>query len=313
MSEEQSMPAEQQESNQQIEQNASDNQKENQTEKASETNAEKAKRVLANEDLDALVTVTIDGKKQEMSVREALRLTQLEKASREKFNQADKMEKQAKQFFQWAKQNPRDFLKETGIDPYEFAEATLAEKYEMMNLTDEQKEILELKRYKELNEKEKAELKKKQEDEEKSKEELIEREKLDKEIGEAWKESGLPADPYLGAMVAFQMMASSKQNKVLTAKEAASIVKTRYFEGAKSIIEKMDAQAIRDFFGDGIFKKIRQADLDKITAKAASKLGQKSQESGLGNKPTSNVRPEKSANEFEYRKKMDEIMSKYKD
>lgn len=283
-------------------------------EATAEKKTEKARKILADQDLDSVVKIKVNGEEQEMTVREALKLTQLEKVSRDKLTQADQMMKQVQQVINFAKANPKEFLKETGLDPYEFAEATLLEKYELMQMTPEQKELLQLKQWKALKDEEEKQVKAKSEQEALSKAEIEETQKLDQEIGNAWKESGLPAHPYFGAQIAFQMMAASKAGKELTAKDAAVKVNGEFRNNIKGIFGSLDAEAIHELFGEDFFKKLRKYDLDKISAKAASKLGTTKDQQGLGQKPTSLKNQSKyGLSELEWRKQMDDKLSAYTD
>lgn len=236
--------------------------------KAEET-AKAQARKLGEQDLDALVTVNINGETREMPLRDVIKINQLENVSQKKMQEAAKLRQQAEQFFRLAKSNPREFLKQTGIDPYEFAESTLAEKFEMMNLSPEQKRLMELeKENKSYKEKEKED-RQKAEQEQLSRYEQQELAKLDQEIGEAWKESGLPKTKYMAAQIAARLLSASKRGENLTAKEAAARVKEEFKMSTREVIGQLDAESILDLFGKDIMKKIRDYDVKRVTGKAS--------------------------------------------
>lgn len=224
-----------------------------------------------------------------------------------------------------AKENPKEFYKQTGKDVYEFAEEMLAEKYELMNMDPKERELKELKA--QMAEREAKENSSKQEvidalkefgplpkgAENASKEELIQyyrhqkqvyantQKSLDQEMGEAFKESGLSPDKHLIAKVAFQISSALKQGKSLSAKDALANISKEYYSGAKDHFGKMDVKRIHEIFGDEFLEKIRQYDLTQATANAASRFGQASQSPGV--KPASEA-PKKYVNQSEYRKLM---------
>lgn len=239
---------------------------ENQESKVKATEA----RRLGEQDFDALVSVKINGETKELPLREVIKLNQLESASHQKMQEASKLVRQVESIIKMARQSPKDFLKETGIDPYEFAESTLAEKFELMQLTPEQKELMEYKqRLKSYEEKDKAE-KETQEKAQLSRAESEEMGRLDVELGEAWKESGLPKSKYIFAQMAARMLSASKRGQDLTAKQAADSVKQEFISSSQEIFGKMDAQAIQDILGKELMKKIRDFDVKRVTGKTIS-------------------------------------------
>lgn len=226
-----------------------------------------------------------------------------------------------------AESNPKEFYKQTGKDPYEFAERMMLEKFENDSMSPEQKRMRELEaRNKEYESKEMAskqeiisELKKfgdiPEGLEKRSREEILrylERQQgvhenakqgLDQEIGDAFKESGLPPDRFIISKVAFEMSSALKRGKNLTAKEALNKVNQEYFGGVKNLFGKMDVKRIHEVVGDEFFERLRKYDLDQVTANAASKLGQNFQ-NNQGQTRVSSPEPQKKyLSETEWRKK----------
>lgn len=224
-----------------------------------------------------------------------------------------------------AKDNPKEFYKQTGKDVYEFAEEVLAEKYELMNMDPKERELRELKA--QMAERDAKETSSKQEvldalkefgplpngAEKASREELIQyyrqqkqvytntQKSLDQEMGEAFKESGLSPDKHLIAKVAFEISSALKRGKSLSAKDAIANISKEYYSGAKDHFGKMDVKRIHEIFGDEFLNKIRQYDLTQATANAASRFGQASQSPGQSPASENN---KKYVNQAEYRKLM---------
>lgn len=246
----------------------------------------------------------------------------LERGFQSKAQKAAQMEK----LVGLAQSNPKEFWKTTGQDPYEFAENLLAEKYEMMQMSPEQRRLKELEaRVKEQDDRETSsknqilnELKKygeiPQGAEKASKEELLqylrhqenqysnEMKSLDQQIGEAFRDSGLFPDKYVIAKVAFEMSSALKRGKNLTAKEAVARVNQDFFGGVKNLFQNMDVKRIHEVLGDDFLEKLRKYDLEQVTASAASRLGQN--QFGQAKQASSQEPKKKYLNEIEWRKAM---------
>lgn len=234
---------------------------------------------IGDSDMDRVVTLKINGKEEKMPLREALKVSRMEKASQAKMQEAATMQKQFNAVMQMAKTNPREFLQRTGIDPYEFAESTLAEKYEMMQMSPDQRKMMEyerrVKEYEERETNEKQTQAQRVESEARSK---VQGE-LEKELVEAWKDSGLPVHKYFAARISAEMLSSMAQKKAglrdqsLNAKEAASIVKESVVNEFRDIIlsvAQKDPAAAQKLLGDNVLKIFRDYDVKRVTGQSAS-------------------------------------------
>jgi hypothetical protein len=242
---------------------------------------------------DGLVEVKIGATKVRLNKDAAKAVKDLERGYQTKAQEAAKATQFARQLTQFAKDNPKDFLRQTGQDPYEFAEMTLAEKLETLNLSPEQKRMTEVeKRAQDAEQKLRA---REAQDEARnlSARETQAIQSLDREIGEAWKESGLPPTRHLGSKIAFEMMRNEKirsserqkygesQTPVLSARDAAANVKKEFemetstavsklgpdaHEGPiadayRKLLSGLDSQTILKFLGSNVVKKLRNFDV----------------------------------------------------
>lgn len=108
-------------------------------------NAPPAPRKLGSTDMDALVEVTIDGKTQEMTLKEVLKLQSLEKASRQRMSEAQRERAEAQKLMQLAKSDPERYMREVlGVDPKGWAEERLAREYELSQMSPEARRAMEL-------------------------------------------------------------------------------------------------------------------------------------------------------------------------
>lgn len=264
-------------------------------------------KALAEEDLDKVITLKINGEEKTMPVREAIKLTQLEQASRAKMQEAAQIKKDVEALAALKDQDKKAFLKFWGFDPRELAETILTEELELEEMSEEQRKLLEaeekLKKYEEWEKTQK-------ETEEKQKEEqevTQAQQELDKEISEAWKESGLPLTRGFITAIAQEMYGASVRKEKLTASEAALRVKDNWHKSLKETISNLDAQAIHGLFGDEVLEKLRDFDVERVTQKQrASGKHFKSP----GSKPASHqIKKSKSLTEQEYEQWKDSLIS----
>jgi len=276
---------------------------------------------LGDQDMDALVTVKIDGVTQELPLREVVKIQQLEKASQAKMQQAAAERRRAEEIL---KMDIDQFAKLRGLDIDSLAEERLAKKYELMQMTPEQRELMELRQYREgISQQEMA-----------AKNEVIDQIKqfvsdlpqgienatqeqlhgylahvqqqykstetaLEQELVNAWKESGLPKHKYFGALMAFHMMNHQKVNgEPLQAAQAAAKVKGEFVNHTREILSAMDAKAIHDMLGKELMSKLREYDVQRVTAGHAASNAPKSP----GSQPAS--APKKYLNQMEWRQAM---------
>lgn len=271
---------------------------------------------LQGQDLDKVVKVKINGKEQTLKIRDALKKVELAEGAQAKMQEAARVKQEAMQMLQLAKSNPKSFFKQTGIDPYEFAEATLAEKYEMMAMTPEQRELQEYRAQK--AQQDAAEKSSRQEiiskierligkdnippgAENATKEQLLGflqaktqehsnlRTNLEQEIVEAWKESGLPKSKYFAARISHEMLSSLAQKKAglrdeaLQAKEAAAIVKEQVTSELREIllqVAKADPGAAQQLLGDEMMKLLRDYDVRRVTGASQASQSKPQQRPG---------------------------------
>ncbi|MBA3756054.1 MAG: hypothetical protein H0X02_07465 [Nitrosomonas sp.] len=267
--------------------------------------------------------ITVGQTKAKVTKEIAALVKNLEKGFQSKAQEAAQFRKMV----EGAKQNPREFFKATGMDPAAFAEEVLAEKYEYMNLSDEQKQLKsaqeELNKYKSVESQSKKQLVDQLKSlgdqipdniEDYSKEEIAEyvqhrtqafhqeSQNLDHEIGQAFTDSGLPADKYTIAKVAFEMSSAARQNKNLSAKDALAKVTKGYYDGTREHFSKMDGKRIHELLGEDVLGKIRKYDLERVNENAAFKIGP---QNGQGSNSSSQDQSQKKAlNQIEWRKAM---------
>lgn len=244
--------------------------------------------------MDALVTMKIDGEEVEMPLKEALRISGLDKASHKRMREAkelqeeakalkDRADKEGQQLLAWARQNPKQFLAQgLGIDPVRFAEVIVDEVLQWESMSDEEKRAYQL-------EQENIHLKhqnqtqtKKAETQANEQEIAQEREKLTGEIHEAMTEIGAETDDQQFFQAIARTMYQSSMNpdeKNLTAKEAAAKVKDEWYASIKKTLGGLNDESLEQVLGPEIAQKISEANVKRVTRRASEKLTQGNQNS----------------------------------
>lgn len=259
-------------------------------------------RKLGASDMDALVEVTIDGQKQDMPLREAIKLQQLEKVSRQRISEAQRERAEAQRLVQMAKADPERYMREVlGLDPDNYAEERLARKYELSQMSPEARESMELK----------SQIEQMKSREAKSREPLLndlknyvteqeyqqilaeapnatieqiqayaQNKKAQFQVGidntsnellEAWQQEGLPKQKIWGQLMAQTILDSQKRKgpdgeiKPLQAREAAAKVKGIIKNSVREMFSQLDPVGIQEFLGEDILQKLRQFDVDRVS------------------------------------------------
>lgn len=289
-----------------------------------------APRKLSDADLDAIVSVDINGQSQEMSVRELKKLQQLERVSRQKMSEAAKQAQKSQAIVQAIQNGDAGAFKQlTGLDLDQYTEAHLAKKYEMMQMSPEQRELMELRQAKEqqakLEQQSKQEVAKEIAQlgieipeealknatkeqlanflQEKRQQFQAEEQRLQQEVIGAWEKTGLPKDKYFGSMMSYEMMTFQKRSgEPLQAEKAAAIVKNKFVNNVREIVSKMDAPAIQEMLGKEIVQMLRDYDVQRVTGQAASNVASASRQ---GFTPANGAKSGKQVlNQVEWRKAM---------
>jgi len=282
---------------------------------------------------DGLEEVSLGSVKGRIPKDLAKAIKEFERGTQEKFRDVASLRKgaqRAQYLEQLAKQDPERFFKEVGGDFYSIAEERLAKKYERDLLAKERPELVQLEDTKaELQRVRQAELAAKSDVMEQIKdlmgadapegmenqprpvlEKFLAHQKqqyetlqsnTSREMIEAWQETGLPKHPYFGALMSFQMLSHSrKTNSALPAREAAAKVKSDFEKMHREVLAEKakDPKGILEFLGEDILKVVRQADIARVTAEAASQVGNK------GPAQAASQAPKKPMNEHEFREFM---------
>jgi hypothetical protein len=276
---------------------------------------------LSDEYMDHLVKVKVDGKEQKVPLKEAIRLTQLEKASQARMQEAAKVRQEMKQ--REAREQQLAHLMETdfakfcqvvGKDPRQIAVDFLAKQYDLEQMHPAERKAMELEQ--KLKDKEESE-KQREEDQKTQKQQQLEKhfsQAYDRELGEALQASSLPKNKLFVQRVAHKMLESIERVKAnidespLQARDAVAKVKEDWLSDVKDTLGTLDAKAIHELLGEEVLAKIRQFDIARVTGQQQRPTEIES-ESRPANQAASGKQAEP-MNEFERRKYMADLKRK---
>lgn len=168
--------------------------------------------------------VKVDGQELELSQEELTRDYQMRQSSEKRFQEAARLKQEANEQFEalkFARENPKEFFKVTGVDAKAFAEALLLEELEESLLSPQEKELRELKKFKSKIDQEEQSKKLEKEKFEYSQLEQQQAEQLESEILEVLSANNMKASPQNIAKIAEYLLASlDEQGNRMHAKDA---------------------------------------------------------------------------------------------
>jgi hypothetical protein len=183
-----------------------------------------------------------------------------------KFLEAAKQRKEAVKFFKLAKENPKEFLRRTGVDPNKFAYDEVAEdiKNKMRDPREVELEAAQ-KRLKEFEAKEETAKAKRQAEKEEQQAKAFEQ-KLHAEMIEALEETPtLPKNGFTVAKIAkYIETVYNKTGTMLSPKDVVKVIERDIQSEMKGILSGADAQKIIALIGEEGMAAIRAYDVLKL-------------------------------------------------
>lgn len=194
---------------------------------------------------------------------EIVKRLQMAKAAEKRINQA-KSEKQKAMEILKAFEDGTLFKKHP--KGREFAEQLLVEQLEQEMLSPEQRELKELKAFKEAREREELDRQKALEQAEMQAQESKVAKQFQETIIQALDKSGLPKTPDMAKRMAYIMKKNLDLGLSLTPEDLAAEVKSELNGLLKALIGESDGEKLVSMFGDDVAKKIRAYDVKRLKA-----------------------------------------------
>lgn len=164
-----------------------------------------------------------------------------------------------------AKADPDKFFEMSGLNPDEYTEARLAKKLQQLSMTPDQRKMQELEQFKAQRDAEDQQRQERDKQEHMTRAEQAADKGLRDNLLQAWKGSGLPADPRFGAWMASTMMAAQAQGLDWTWDQCASRVKEDFSTHTRETLTKLEINQLRELLGDDVLKKLREDDVRRVT------------------------------------------------
>ena len=221
---------------------------------------------------DEVYTLKVNGKEVKVPKSKLEMYAQLGLASDEKFKEAKKMREEADKILATAK-TEKSAIKSLMAAGYSKEEARkiieeeLLKEYEYEDLSPEEKKRREmeeeLKQYKTKEEREKAE----REEQLRQKQEQDYFKKLDEELADAIKTSGLPKHPVFGKFALQYMASSAAQDLDISAKDAMKLVEQDFLSVVQELLSGLDAKTLKSWLGDKTLRSLREDAVSEFKSK----------------------------------------------
>jgi len=225
--------------------------------------------VEAAEKVARKMKLKVDGVEQELPEDEVIKLAQMSKAAQKRFNEAAKARKEAAQFLDMLKKDPKAVLEhpDIGVDVKKFAEDYLLKELEKQEMSPEAKRAYEAEQKLAQIEKEKEELAQQQEEQKQL--QLQEHYKVEYEqsIKEALDTTQIPKTAQSVQRMAIYMSAALENGVDLDPKTAAEMVRQDYMGDLMTMLGQADGETLLGFLGEEVATKIRKTDLARLEAK----------------------------------------------
>lgn len=214
-----------------------------------------------------LYKVKVDGEEMEVDEAELLRGYAHQKAASKRMADAAAERALAEEVMGIFKSNPKQAFEKLGLNAKQFAEQLLMEEMEESVLTDEQKEVRELKRFKEsIEQREKAAREKESADAEEAFRTQVAQE-LQTNIVTALDSAELPKNEFTVSRMAFYLESCLKAGYNATPQDVVSHVKAEYEKELKGLIGGFKDDQLMSFLGDDVVKKVVKGHIAKTGVK----------------------------------------------
>lgn len=203
-----------------------------------------------------LFKVKVDGQDTEVDETELLRGYTHSKVANERMRQATETRQLAEQVLSIFKTNPKEAFAKLGVDAKAFAEQVLQEEMEEAVLTPEQKELRDLKRFKEdMSQKEEAARQAEAEAAEEAFRTQV-AEELQTSIVTALDSADLPRNEYTVARMAYYLESCIQAGFEATPQDVIAHVKAEYDRELKAFLSSVPEDKLLNFIGPDFTKKV---------------------------------------------------------
>lgn len=217
--------------------------------------------------------VKINGEEKEIDYATLRRDYQIKAAADKKFKDAAEARKKAEDIMELLRKDPKKALShpDIGIDLTEFAENIIVEHLEQASMTPEQKELSELRRFKEQQEKAAAEKAAQEAESQEDAEVQALVEQFESEAPDALVSAGLPITEWTYNKLKQLKIQSMREGYEVTTKELASLAKEDYDKELKTFFSQATPDVLAGLLGEKV------KDINDLSLKQAKSIEKKPQ------------------------------------
>lgn len=231
-----------------------------------------------------MYTVKVNGEELQVTEEELLQGYQTRKAADDKFREAAMTRKQAEEFINLLKTDPKKVLTNPslGLDFRQLAEEFLVEQLEEEAMDPKDRELRDAKR--KLEEYEAEKKRKAQEQEAAQAAELREKytAEYQESIIDSLQSSGLPKTEHTVKRMAYYLHQGLQRGYNLKAADVVDLVKNDYIQEQKTLFSGLDGDELVNFLGDEVANKLRNHKVSQITQKNPPKTPDTQPQGGNG-------------------------------
>lgn len=215
--------------------------------------------------------VTVDGEMMEVDEDELRKGYAHNKAASKRMEEAARTKNEAAQVLRMFKENPREVFKKFGKDAYAFAEQIINEELNEKLMTNEQREMRDMKRELETRRNEERTQREEYEKEQMEQQNSKLAGELQTDIIDNLKTSGLPQTSYTIGRMIYYMQAGLAQGMNVSARDVMEYVKKDYVDDIKQMMGGLNEDAVEAFLGQDLVRKVAKSTVKRPTQQMVPK------------------------------------------
>lgn len=230
-------------------------------------------QVVVDKNGNVKLVLKINGKERLVNPKtDMIKGFNLSQAGYEKLNEGKQLVKQVRDFFNQAKENPQkmwEMADNLGIDKYELARQLLQEKIDDHELTDEQRELKELRRRQDEWKKKEEEEQKKREEQQQAEARQKEMVRYDQELTQAmvkhgFKKSSESTKSHVLLSAIGELIVAQKSGYNLSCEDAVHRAKEKWQSYVQDFYNDIEDDQILNIVPKNVIDRLRKADLKKL-------------------------------------------------
>lgn len=209
-------------------------------------------------------SLKIDGEEQEFTLDQLKNMASKASGADKKFYEASEGRRKLQDVVTNMKDSPWETLQKLGHDPVKLAEDLLYEKYRLKEMSDEEREIYNIRKENEKFKQEKEMSSRQAKELELQQATESAKEQYDREFTEALHSVDIPKDANSVKRMASYVEEGLRSGVEVTASDAARLVAEDLVNEATTMLSKLEADKLESILGKDVVKKLQNHGLSKI-------------------------------------------------